>query len=421
MRDVIHFSTYDRRGGAAKSAYQLHKALRAQEVDSQFNVRQKDGADPTVVEYVGKTSFGRRSRNRVQWTLLNRTLEELIRHRPPGFERFSPDISRDVIAPVTDARIVNLHSVAGYVNCNDFLSRQTELCPVVWRLSDMNPLTGGCHYDEGCGRFYHGCCECPQLAEKKGRDIAKEIWDRKLRNLERLSEERLFFVAQSTWMKDCIDASVIAGRFQTEIIPNGVDQEIFQPRSEAAEARTALGIPRDKIVLLFVSDALRNRRKGIAYLAEALAKMKHLKDIFVLLVGEKKPDGGFPCEHHVLGSINSGPLMALVYNLCDIFVAPSTQDNLPNTVLEAMACGKPVLGFDKGGITDLVHDGVTGRLAEHGNVDSLSDCLSKMIDDENTRAKYGLMGRQSVVQSYSFKKQAESHQILYRNILALQG
>jgi glycosyltransferase involved in cell wall biosynthesis len=281
----------------------------------------------------------------------------------------------------------------------------------------MNLFTGGCHYDGGCGRFRAHCGACPSLGSRREKDLSREIWERKDRIFRGLGEDRLHIVAPSRWLGAEAEASALFnGRFPVSIIPYGLDTDVFTPRDRQA-AREILGLPADARVVLFVAHSVAWHRKGFGLLLEAL---KHLEDVpelrlVALGAGDPGSDSRVPTTH--LGFVENERLVSMIYNAADVFVIPSLQDNLPNTVQEAMACGIPVVGFDAGGVPDMVKDGVTGRLAAVGAPWDLARALRTVLEDLDAARRMGAEGRRFVLEEYTMAAQARAYAALYRESL----
>ncbi len=410
---VLHLSTSDTQGGAAGSAYRLHNGLLQAGVQSRMYVRSKQSDDSTVVEHEVQNGLTDRVRRRLYREKLRFDFRQYRETRPDGLEPFSDDRTpywlHDVFALNPD--VINLHWVANFVDYRHFFQECVGKTPVVWRLSDLNPFTGGCHYDQGCGKYRDACGACPQLGSKKTSDLSRAVWNRKKEAFGALGDDQLHFVAQSEWIKDQVQASPLTERFEATVIPNGLDLELFRPR-ETEGMRTALEIPSDRRIVLFVAQSAQNHRKGFGLLDEALSLLS-ADDVTLLSIGGETPDLKTALPHLHLGTIESDLLLSVFYSLADLFVIPSRQDNLPNTVLESMACGTPIVGFDVGGIPDMVCSGETGWLAEAGNVRFLRDNIEQALNHDDERKRRGSRSRTVVEEEFTLQKQAREYRRLY--------
>jgi glycosyltransferase involved in cell wall biosynthesis len=198
------------------------------------------------------------------------------------------------------------------------------------------------------------------------------------------------------------------------MIPNGVDTDVFAPRHTRL-ARELFGVPEDARVVLFGADVINNRRKGFHLLAQALNGLP--KDIFLLSVGQNAPQIETALPHLHLGHIADDRLLSLVYNAADVYVIPSLQDNQPNTVLESMACGTPVIGFDVGGIPDMVRSGKTGQLVPVGDVHALRAAIIELLQHSDTRLAMASACRRTVMEEYTRELQVSRYIDLYKSCL----
>jgi glycosyltransferase involved in cell wall biosynthesis len=281
----------------------------------------------------------------------------------------------------------------------------------------MNAVTGGCHYDLGCGRFAQRCAACPQLGSEDPNDLAGQVWDRKRAVFERLDPRRFCIVTPSRWLGQVVKQSPIFSRFRIETIPYGIDLDDFAPRDRAA-ARDVLRIPQDSHVILFLAEMLDNRRKGFPLLEEALSSCSRLVDrLWLLSVGHNPPQPKTDVQGSHLNYVGNDRFLSLAYSAADLFVIPSLQDNLPNTVLEAMACGTPVVGFDVGGIRDMIRPDRTGVLVEAGDVVGLRAAIVTLLKSPGTRQQMSQQARQIALAEYPLLLQARRYGELYEELL----
>jgi len=311
--------------------------------------------------------------------------------------------------------VYNLHWIRGFIDPLPFF-RKTQK-PVVWTLHDMNPFTGGCHYNVGCNRHRESCGQCPQLGSTDENDLSQSIWSRKeTAYREAIENGRLEIVAPSEWLAEEARRSTLFSKAPVHVIPNSLDHETFHPRNTDG-LRSALSIPADHRILLFVADSTQNHRKGFDLLQDALIELNEEK-VTLVSIGSNRPelDISTPLLH--LGRITSNVLLSVFYSLADIFVIPSRQDNLPNTVLESMACGTPVVGFDTGGIPDMVRPDKTGWRAEPGDAHSLRHTIEEALSNDTTLQRIGQTCRDVVENEYTLEVQARAYRNLYRELLS---
>ena len=415
---ILHLSTFDITGGGSRAAYRLHKGLQQLGESSQLFVLDRRSDDPSVVVHVPPNDF------------LNRLLRWRRRRRiAADFRRYTQPVT---LAPFTDDRtvygshlltqlpaadIINLHWVARMVDYGAFFPAVPRRTPVVWRLADMVPITGGCHYDSGCGRFTQKCGRCPQLSSQNEEDLSREIWQRKSTALSKVMREQLCLVAPSHWMANKIRESSIFSRFPVTVIPNGFDLDALAPRNRQF-ARNILGIPTDARVVLFAANHVNNRRKGLSHLVAALSGMREVDGLFLLSVGQGNPahDLGLPGRH--FRHIDEYRFLSVIYSAADVFVVTSLEDNFPNTAAEATACGTPVIAFDVGGIRDIVRPGETGELVRVGDTEALRSTLLAILTNSERIAAMSHSCREIAVKDFSLESQARRYLDLYREMVA---
>lgn len=416
MKFVL-ISTTDINGGAALAAYRLHTGLRIFGHESIMFVYRKFSDDPSIIVYKHPMHMLSRILSRNRRKMIERDFMRYKKSRPSGLEIFSDDRSQfdeSTVKQLPSCDLINLHWVAGFIDYASFFSAIPKNTKVIWTLHDMNPFTGGCHFDDGCGRFTEKCGSCPQLGSNDNGDLSRQIWKRKKKVFEKVLARHLHIVTPSQWLSQEVKRSSLLRKFKISIIPNGIDTKQFSPLDKAC-ARKVLGIPLNAKVVLFVAQSVTNRRKGFDLLAKAL-EIKQSNDIFFLSIGNGFKQLNTNIPHLHLGPITIKQLLPTIYSAADIFVIPSTQDNLPNTVLESFSCGTPVISFDVGGIPEMVRPMKTGLLAPVGDVDSLSEAIKKLLNNQRLRRHMAKNCRLIALKEYSLEIQASRYTKLYKSM-----
>jgi glycosyltransferase involved in cell wall biosynthesis len=413
---IVHISTRDIMGGAARSAHRLHQELRALGRNSRMFVLKAGGQDPDVVMMGKSAKLLDRIQRRARREAILRDFKRYHSTRGTGFEPFQDcrsEFSRDFLRELPAADAYNLHWVGeSFLDYASFFARVSATSRVVWTLHDMNAFTGGCHYDLECGRFSHGCGQCPQLGSKVREDLSRRIWKIKGEVFSRVDPSRLQFVSPSCWLADEFRRSPLGERFQVSVIPNGLNMEDFAPRDRAV-CRDILGLPKEGKVLLFLADDIDNERKGFDLLVAALEALPRDLPVTVLSVGRNRPDVRVHVPWVHAGSVDNDRQLSVVYSAADIFVMPSRQDNLPNTVLESMACGTPVLGHSVGGIQDMVRPGVTGAQVPPEDVEALTAGIVDMLGNPQWLDEMSANCRRVALEEYPLTLQASRYIRLY--------
>jgi glycosyltransferase involved in cell wall biosynthesis len=409
---VLHLSTSDRLGGAAIAAYRQHQALRSAGIESRMLVKTRVTDDPEVQSFQAPIGFHYRLPR-----VLRRYYLKAVLRQPIAWQPFSDDRSEyggSETERLPPHEVINFHWTAGFVDQPSFFRRLAPNTPVVITMHDMNPFTGGCHYDMGCGRFIEKCGRCPQLESAADGDFSRKIWSRKFRAYESWSSRRIRFVADSHWLARQASSSSLLRRFPISTIHYGVDTKIFRP-FDRAFARQALGIPAESRVVMFAADSVENERKGGRYLAEALAQIK--LPLFLVTAGGGHLPAGHPRQTLHLGNVDCEHVMALAYNTADVFVIPSIHEAFGQTALEAAACGIPVVGFDTGGIPDIVLHGKTGILCPVKDAQALREAIELLLINDDMRKAMGTRAGDYVEQEFTFPIQAGKYNELYSELL----
>lgn len=417
--NIFHLNTYDTYGGATRAAHRLHEGLLCLGYDSTMYVAARRSNDPTISALIPPAGLIYSFERLLRRMMIKSSFIRYQRNRPDGYEIFSDDRSQfgTLHLPQSPAPdIINLHWIARFIDYGLFFKRVTEQTPVVWTLHDMNVFTGGCHYDNGCENYKNKCGSCPQLGSTRVSDLSYQIWWRKHAIFRQIKPNRLHIVATNKWMAAEAKNSSLLSDFPVTIIPYGIDTSVFSPRDRQV-ARKALEVPPDSRVVLFIADSATHHRKGFTLLAQALEGINNLNNLFLLSIGSGEPVIGDQITHLHLGHIDNDRLLSLVYSAADLFVIPSLQDNFPNTVLESMACGTPVIGFDVGGIPDMIRHQVTGLLAPHQDINALRNCIVKLLPDSIRLEKMAADCRHLVEKEYSLEVQANRYAKLYKQII----
>ena len=414
MTKFLILSSKDIVGGAARAAYRLHEAMLSIGADSQMLVQTKYGNSDLVI--------GAQSSAAKQWAnvvfLFNQIPLRSYNERKASF--FSPQWVPEITASQIARRspdIINLH----WVN-NGFLRIETVKLlqkPIIWTMHDMWPFTGGCHYSAGCDRYSESCGRCPLLGSVKEKDLSHKVWKRKARNWKDLD---ITIVALSNWLADCARRSSLFGGFPVKVIPNCIDPSVWKPVDKDF-ARHKLNLPMDKKIVGFAAfRATWAERKGFHMLMPALeilnkSNLESEFDLVILGAYQNKIMMDLAIKTHALGEINDNLTLALFYSAIDVFVLPSMEDNLPNTIMEALACGTPCVAFDIGGVPDMIDHEENGYLCRPFESQDLADGISWVLEDDDRRHRLSDNARQKVITNYSPQVIAQQYHDLYRQII----
>lgn len=420
---VLIVNTFDR-GGAANACLRLHEGLLQDDVNASLllKAKLKNHSNVEVLRPVQlKKSLSKKIKDKLKVVLKEFKLLKkkpiskevaFIRNRHKGLELFSfPNSEFDLTESklYREADVVNLHWVASFLDYTTFFEKNIK--PVVWTLHDMYPFTGGEHYEES-----HLGIDDSGFPIKRAKTEAEIEFSSKNNKivLDALKKcDNLSIVAPSQWLADEAKKSDAFKNRQVHCIPYGLNSEVFKPR-DREYSRELLNIPKDKKVVLFVADSITNNRKGYAYLKKAIKQIER-DDVVLCAIGHT--NGHLENISNVLelGTIYDERLMSIAYSAADVFVIPSLMDNLPNTVLESLMCGTPVIGFPAGGITDMVQHGINGLLTKEISVNALLESLENFLNSIKSFDRTKI--RTEAVKKYDLKIQASAYTDLYRDIL----
>lgn len=412
-------NTFDTYGGAARAAVRLYRGLRAAIGDDCMMMSlHKHGQDPGVRTLVPATAeeVARAHETEAAMAAEIAPYPALQNVGFPPFHGERSPFGEALVRQMPAADIVNLHWVRGFVDYAAFFQSRPAGQPVVWTLHDMHPLTGGCHYAADCDRYVEHCGTCPVLGSDNPEDASFQILQRKQAILAARTGGPLHVVAPSRWLAAQARRSRLFRDTPVSVIPYGLESDVFTPHDRQA-ARQGFGLPPDLKIILFIAHVVTDPRKGLAYLDEALARLGPQKDVALLLVGQGTPTLKAPVQCLRAGLVNDDATVSRLYSAADLVVVPSLEDNLPNTVLEAMASGTAAAGFAIGGIPDMIIPGETGFLAAPGDIESLSLALADALADPARLAAIGRAARARVEREHTLARQAERYLDLYRSLL----
>ena len=408
---ILIVNTSDIQGGAARAAYRLHKALLAQNVDSQMLVQSKSSDDYTVM--------GSSSKVQKLMAMLRPTTDSLpVRwYKNRTRTLFSPSWIgfSGIVDKINEINpdIVHLHWIcSGMISVEDIARIKA---PIVWSLHDMWAFTGGCHYDEECERYKDTCDNCKVLGSDEQNDLSAKVFNRKQKAFT--SKKDMTIVGLSRWLNECSKSSTLLKDKKHINLPNPIDTNTFKP-FDKEKARDLWNLPQDKKLVLFgAMSATSDPRKGFEELANAMKKLKDSHIEFVVFGSnqpENAPDLGFAT--HYLGSLADDVSLVTLYSAVDVMVVPSLQENLSNAIMESLACGTPVAGFDIGGNSDMIEHKINGYLAKPFESKDLADGIEWVLNAPNYD-ELSLNAREKVLKEFDSVVVAERYIKLYEEIL----
>jgi glycosyltransferase involved in cell wall biosynthesis len=419
---VLHISTGDSGGGAARAAYRIHRAQVEYGIDSRMRVLQRGTADKRVT--VGMPSFSITSR--VAQKLYRRWLGYTRRgwHTDNPILHTFGDIGAGLVKELnaSDADILNLHWISGMLSVKDIGCLRK---PIIWTLHDMWSFCGGEHYapDDATARFRQGYRYDNRPLGERGPDLNRQTWEAKRRAWAR---QRFTIISPSRWLAACAQQSVLFADAAVHVMPYPLDTvKTWRPIPREV-ARVALRLPPDKkLILMGAVGGVADPRKGGDLLRDTVARVAVRQsgdaELMIYGQGDLAGDKTWPCPVHWLGVVRDDRVLALAYSAADVMVVPSRQDNLPNTAVEAHACGTPVVAFDIGGLPDIISHRETGWLAKVFDTKDLAEGIVWVLSDEDRWGKLSQLARERAVERFSPGVIAEQYWRVYEEVLSLKA
>jgi glycosyltransferase involved in cell wall biosynthesis len=370
---VLIVNTSEKTGGAAIAANRLFKALNRNGVDATMLVRDKHSSDKKV--FALKNTLQAKLQfvlERLSIFLLNKfDKKRLFR---VSFANTGTDITE--LKEFKEADVIHLHWInQGMLSLKDIDRIVKSGKPVVWTMHDMWVFTGACHYNEECTKFLETCGSCLILHSNCRNDISYRLQQRKKSIYDK---SNICFVSCSKWLRNIAAESNVLKNERVVDVPNTIDTAIFKEKDKKG-IREKYNLPTDKKLLLFSSAKISDERKGFPYLIEACNILSKeypqlCKRLGVIILGKESGSSGvIPFPTYTMNYVREENELSDIYNAADLFVTPSLQDNLPNTIMEALACGLPCVGFNVGGIPEMIEHKVNGYVSEYKSAYDLAN------------------------------------------------
>ena len=412
---VLIVNTSEKTGGAAVAANRLMEALKNNGVKAKMLVRDKETDQLTVCSLPPSW--------RLKWHFL---WERLVIWVHLWFRRkhlFEVDIANSgtditCLPEFQEADVIHLHWInQGMLSLKDIRKILDSGKPVVWTMHDIWPATAICHYSRGCEQYQSQCVKCPMLPSGR---LAQKGWNHKKQMLD---GQRVTFICCSEWLASKARNSALLQGQRIVNIPNPIDTRQFCPHDKQ-QARQMMALPIDRRIILFVSQRVTDPRKGISYFVEAVnllvnqyPEMKENTGVAILGGHAEEVASQLALPSYPLGYVSELPRIVSAYNAADAFVIPSLEDNLPNTIMEAMACGVPCIGFRVGGIPEMIRHQENGYVAQERDAADLAKGIRFVLDEADHEA-LSRSCLHHVAQNYSQQSVARQYIEEYQNRMA---
>lgn len=434
-------SALDKAGGAEQVAWNLFKGYQAAQMGSWLAVGKKRSNDPNVFVIAkegekgwwgqicdGLASLLNPLSGKLRGVLrLQANIKEVGKGSDwiadlRGQENFYFPGSKDILKQAPEApSILHLHNLHGGYFDPRALEKLSTQVPVVLTLHDAWLLSGNCAHSFGCERWKTGCGQCPDITLYPGLKVDSTTlnWQRKKTIFE---NSRLYIAAPSQWlMNKVLDSILVPAIVEAKVIPNGVDTSIFHP-ANTQEVRQTLGLPTHEPIILFVANSIKsNAFKDYETLKHAMGIVgaNSSNPVHCIALGEGGPEEIAGNMHiHCIPRTTDTSLIAKYYQAADVYVHATKADTFPTTILEAMACGLPVVASNVGGIPEQVDDGVTGLLVPVVNSDALAQGIEKILQNTSLRDAMGAAALRKALANYTLDAQITTYIDWYENIIS---
>ncbi len=375
----IQYST----NSGAKCALRLQHAFKQEGLQSHIVSLEDDFPPLNGITYLGK-------KEKLIARISMRLQQRLTKNTVKQFGLFSyPVLSNNIAAnqKIQEADIIYVHWVMnGFLNTKNLEQLLKLGKPVIFVLHDMWFITGGCHYSFDCKKYETACHNCQMFSEEKDNDLAAKGFAKKKELYSKYPN--LYFVSPGKWLQESGAAAAVTKGRQVYHIPNILNPEIYKPADKVV-TKKMLGIQPNETVIAFGAVSVTSPYKGWSYLQKALELYKQKRgaeNIVVLIFGSESNDAmaaAIPFKTKFMGYLKDEYSAAIVYNAADVFIAPSLQEVFGYVIMEALCCGTPVVGFNTGGIPDMIRHKKNGYLAEYKNAEDLMEgidyCLQNKI------------------------------------------
>ncbi len=403
-------------GGAATACRRLLYALKKNsEIDVNIlvqNINKKN----TDVKSLYNGNYGKYR------SLLNLAIEKAIFYFYEASKniRFSFSagwVGDDIVSQkiIREADIIHLHWINhGFISLQQVKKILQMDKPIVWTLHDMWPFTGGCHYAGTCENYLKNCGNCPMLKRKHNNDLSHRLFEKKKKLF---NTGNITWVGCSEWMSNQVKNNGMLKNPKAVNIPNPIDTDVYKILNKTS-CKQIFSFPTEKKVILFGAAKLSDKRKGMEYLINAINYLYKLRgnDFILATFGKSPLEVDLSVEIRNINYLYNETSIVQLYNAADLLVVPSLEDNLPNTIMEALSCGTPIVAFNVGGIPEMITHLENGYLAKFKDSIDLANGIQYIMNS----TQYNQMqeaSRNKALTEYTENIVAKKYVELYKSLM----
>ena len=406
--EVLHLATYESHGGAARATKRIYMALKKRPLRCHMFTMTKTSDDESIQVVQPKDLHSRMAYAHA----LLKSNDKQKRGRSSVLESYG-EISAGIVDEINahHAPLVHLHWISNMLSIKDIGSINK---PIVWTLHDMWPFSGSEHLNYDPDAFFYG----NQMEATGNQETSLRTFRLKL---EHWKHKEITFVAPSNWLAACARRSILIDPRDVTVIPCPIDHVFWAPR-ESKKSRQDFDLDVRKKKILFIGqNPVNDPNKGWDLLKEALMRFSNTCEVeFELAVaghsGELDPVG--PYTVHSLGEISADEILVDLYSSVDLLVVPSRAEAFSQVTLEAQSCGLPVVGFDIGGIPDIIIHGKTGWISPAFDVDDFSKGINWILKEKGRSLELGSEARKNAIERFSSERVSRLYHELYQRVLS---
>ena len=395
---VLHLNTHAS-GGSYEYAALLSTALAEQGVESHMLCKNPPAAE------AGRLLWDR---------VIRRSYVSLSTEPWHGTWRL---LSQPAAEDLEGVDVVHLHTVADWFDVPRWLEALPRRMGVMISVHDMWHVTGGCFLYRGCDRYRDSCTPCPILKLPFNRVLARDELRRKLQAYRNC---RAQFVANCLWLAELAGRSpIVKASGGARVIPPGIDTTVFKPQDKNL-CRNNLDLPADAFVIVTGGASLTDTNKNVPWLLEQLSRLPDREGLIVLAFGEGAVPVPQGLKVRFTGGIRDRRDLARLFAAADVFVSASLMETYGLTLVEAMACGTPVVAFRVGGIPEAAPDGQGAILCEPGDGAAFTEAIMKLRSSPELRDRLGTLARETAHTRNAASSFANAFAQLYRECVSLR-
>jgi glycosyltransferase involved in cell wall biosynthesis len=385
---ILHVSYSDLFGGAAKSAFRIHKCLNNFNINSKILVIKKKSQDKNVIEYHNFIE-------QIKFKIKNYffiIISKFYKENPVSFNFFNSPLLKVINS--YDADFVNLHWINSEMLSIEDIGKINK--PIILTLHDMWFFTGIENYILDNNNYWRD-----NYTAKNKNLISNFFLKKKIDKIK-----NFYVICPSFWMKELAGSSKLMNKSLIKVIPYPVNVNFYKPSKNSIRKK-------NKVKILFIAFGdVYAKRKGLDLLLNSLNLIKNNEVSFeLIIVGNcsNKFELNYQFKIHNIKMILNEKQLVKIYNNSDVVALPSRIDNLPNVGLEAHSCGKPLVAFNIGGMNDIVDNNKTGYLVKPFCIKEFSNKLEILINNYSLRKKFSRNARIKAVRIWSEKNVAKKY------------